>query len=176
MPRIDIVRLRKERGLSQLELSRKLEIAQSHLSGVENGKSQLSPDKEARLKNLFNLNSFDGYIIKDIIPSDHPEEASDLLGNISDSDLLNQLLTRFHKHAHNEKDGDGNHHHSHHERIDVLEKSNAKLLEHNNLLIDKIEGLMTRLETASITIETLRNENDVLKKEILDLQRKCNGL
>lgn len=174
MSKIDIVKLRKERGLSQLELARQLEIAQSHLSGVENGKSQLSPSKEEKLKKIFNLDSFDGYYIDDNIPTIQSCQSSDIewLGNVSDSDLLNQLLTRFHRHAHNENIDEGHHHHSHHERIEVLEKSNASLLEHNNMLLERNERLELKLENAQATIETLRNENDQLRKEILDLLRK----
>ena len=36
MARIDIVRLRKEKGMSQVELSRKLGLTQSYLSTIEN--------------------------------------------------------------------------------------------------------------------------------------------
>ena len=174
MPKIDIVRLRKERGLSQLKLARQLEIAQSHLSGVENGKSQLSPDKEQKLKKIFNLDSFDGYYIDDNIPTIQSCQSPEIewLGNVSDSDLLNQLLTRFHRHAHNEIIDEEHHHHSHHERIEVLEKSNARLLDYNNQLLDRNERLESRLETALETIETLRNENDRLRKDILDLHHK----
>ena len=46
MSRFDIARLRKEKGMSQGELASQLQITQSFLSAIENGKSPLPIEKE----------------------------------------------------------------------------------------------------------------------------------
>lgn len=90
MPRIDIARLRKDNGMSQNDLAQKLQITQSFLSAIENGKSPLPPEKEARIAEIFGLGSLDDYLID----SRQPEALTKNLEEMSDSEIFGQLLNR----------------------------------------------------------------------------------
>lgn len=134
MPRIDIARLRKERGVSQSELAQQLQITQSFLSAIENGKSPLPPEKEARILEIFNLNDFEGYMIESGITQD---PAPKTIADMSEGDLFNQLLSRFHEHAHKKDAETVSGHHDHHERIAALESANARLMTRNDSLFER---------------------------------------
>lgn len=159
MPRIDIARLRKDRGMSQGELAQHLQITQSFLSAIENGKSPLPPEKEMRIMEIFNLPDLDRYIIDQMPPeNDSPART---IEEMNESDLFNQLLNRFHDHAHR-KDA-STEHHTHHDRIAVLEERIDKLLERNDRLLE-------RNDTLARENDRLREETDSLRKEIFSLK------
>lgn len=152
MSRIDLTRLRKKHGMNQGELARELQVTQSFLSAIENGKSPLPPEKESRLLEIFGLDNLDDYIIDDPVSPDVSRKMSDM----TDSDLFNQLLQRFHQQAHS-KEGH-HHHHDHHERIDSLQIQVEKLFERN-------ENLMARNDRLAESCDNLRSDNDRLRKE-----------
>lgn len=162
MPRIDITRLRKEHGLSQNELAQKLQITQSFLSAIENGKSPLPPEKEDRLLEIFSLDSLDDFLFSPNRPS--PATNSDI-AEMTDSDLFNQLLSRFHKQAHSNEDH--HHHQEHHDRIEALEHHNEILLNHNESLLKRNDRLDSLNESLRSEIYTLRNEIFRLKSILL---------
>lgn len=160
MPRIDITRLRKERGMSQSELAQLLQITQSFLSAIENGKSPLPPEKEARIMDLFGLNSLDGYILDE---NPHTSESqAKSIDEMSESDLFNRLMSRFHEQAH-QKDLSAEHHQGHHSRITALEEANAKLLE-------RIDSLLERNDRLASSNDALRKEIDSLRNELFRLK------
>lgn len=157
MSRIDIARLRKDHGMSQNELAQQLQINQSFLSAIENGKSPLPPEKEERLTEIFSLRDLGKYIIE----SSGTDETGRKVSDMTDSDLFNQLLSRFHRQAHSQE-GD-HHHHDHHERIELLEERIESLLERN-------DRLLLRNDELSQVNDSLRKETDRLRNEIYRLK------
>lgn len=155
MPRYDITRLRKENGMSQSELANHLQITQSFLSAIENGKSPLPIEKEEKLLEVFGLDTLSGYTLDK--KSDYEEKK---LTEMTDSDLFNQLLSRFHKQAHSEESE--HHHHDHHERIEELQQ--------------RVETLFNRNEAMMIRNDNLNAENDVLRHEIDEYRREIEKL
>lgn len=133
----DITRLRKERGMSQSELARLLQVTQSFLSAIENGKSPLPPEKEERIREIFNLENLGEYALDS-------DPAAARIAGMTDSDLFNQLLQRFHQQAH--KHEEAHHHHDHHARIQELEAEIARLTSRNEELQDLISRLFDRNE------------------------------
>lgn len=159
--RIDISRLRKDKGMSQVVLARKLEVAQSFLSNVENGKNRLPSDKIDRLKEIFQLESLDAYMMESArtrnIEQEAPAETS-----FSEGDLFNRLLNRFHEQAHRH---DEESHNFNHERLKTLEESNNSLLRHNERLMERNDRLTQRNEELREEIERLREENFKLRHQ-----------
>lgn len=152
MARIDVARLRKDRGMSQIELAQQLQITQSFLSAIENGKSPLPPEKEARILELFSIGDITPYLIDNQSTQDMPGKG---LEAMSDTDLLNQLLSRFHEHAHR-KDSDEDHHGQHHDRITVLEERNDMLMARNDSLAAKNDALRDEIDRLRDEIVRLR--------------------
>lgn len=168
MPRFDISRLRKENGMSQNELANLLQMTQSFLSAIENGKSPLPLEKEEKLCEVFGLHNLQEYILdKKADPDDKK------LTEMTDSDLFNQLLSRFHKQAHSEESE--HHHHDHHQRIEELQerldslftRNDALMLRNDNLNADN-DRLRLEIDTYRVEMEKLRAENYALKKQLLD--------
>lgn len=148
----DISRLRKDKGMNQQELAQQLQITQSFLSAIENGKSPLPPEKELRLREIFTDEQLAPYILDPISKADNKR-----MTEMTDSDLFNQLLQRFHRQAHSHEDD--NHHQDHHERIDILQQRCDCLFERN-------ERLMERNDRLAEVNDRLREENDKLRMEI----------
>lgn len=162
MSRFDISRLRKEKGLSQNELARLLQINQSFLSAIENGKSPLPIEKEEKLCEVLGLDNLDEYVIKST--SEVPAQ----LNEMTDSDLFNQLLNRFHQQAHSGEHE--HHHHDHHERIDSLQKKVDSLFERNNSLMDRNDKLWEENNRLRMELDEYRKEIDSLREQIFRLK------
>lgn len=168
MPRYDISRLRKENGMSQSELASQLQMTQSFLSAIENGKSPLPVEKEEKLREIFGLNSLGGYIL-----DKKGGEEEKKLTEMTDSDLFNQLLNRFHKQAHSEESD--SHHHNHHQDIEDLENKlesmfvrNEALMLRNDKLTADNDKLRAEIDSYREMLENLRAENYLLKKQLLE--------
>lgn len=137
MSRIDFVRLRKRAGMSQRELADFLQVRPSFLSAIENGRSRMPEEKLEKIKEIFELDNLDEYIIEEAIESTVPPHT-----HIADqSDSLTQLLTHFHDLAHQREKT-----HSAQEtdiiaRIDFLTKRNDRLSERIDDLRDEIDSL-----------------------------------
>ena len=145
MSRIDLTKLRKRAGMSQRELAELLQVRPSFLSAIENGKSRMPEEKLDRLKEVFELDSFDDYIIEDehhVAPHTHMMEQSD---------SFTHLLTHFHDLAHKNSRGDTDTDCS--ERIDFLTRRNDRLSE--------------RIDTLRDEVDELRRENLRLKELLL---------
>lgn len=137
MSRIDIAQLRKSLGISQNELAQKLQINQSFLSAIENGRSPLPQEKENRLVEIFPDIDLSAFVI------DSERDASKNVDDLSESEMINMFLQRFHSQAH--RHDDNKHHLEHHQRIELLEAQNAELIRQNGKLLDRIDDLMKRL-------------------------------
>lgn len=165
MPRYDISRLRKENGMSQNELANLLQMTQSFLSAIENGKSPLPIEKEERLYEIFGLNSLNEYLIDKKNDSDERK-----LTEMTDSDLFNQLLSRFHKQAHSAETE--HHHHDHHQHIDDLQQKMDTLFSRNDALMLRNENLSADNDRLRAEIDLYRKEIDKLRNEIYSLKTK----
>ena len=168
MPRYDISRLRKENGMSQSELANALQMTQSFLSAIENGKSPLPVEKEERLCEVFGIPDLNPYIL-----DRKSEHDSKKLAEMTDSDLFNQLLSRFHRQAHNEESE--HHHKEHHQKIDDLEDKLNSMFDRNDALMlrnDKLcednDRLRAEIDLYRVEIERLRAENYSLKSQIME--------
>lgn len=171
MGRFDISRLRKEKGMSQRELANLLQITQSFLSAIENGKSPLPVEKEEKLCEIFKLYNLEEYVI----PKRDTETKREI-DELTDTDLFNQLLNRFHRQAHSMEDD--HHHHSHHEEIEALKMKINDLFARNDVLFKATQSLMQRNDRLSADndklrkeIDNYRGEIDHLRKEIFNLQK-----
>lgn len=168
MSRFDISRLRKEKGMNQGELASRLQMTQSFLSAIENGKSPLPIEKEEKLCEIFNLPDLSAYLINS---KEEPDERK--ITEMSDSDLFNQLLNRFHKQAHSSEAHA--HHHEHHTRIEELRDKVASLYERIDILMirnDRLSAVNDRLRSE---IDSYRQEIDRLRSEIFRLKIKENN-
>ena len=160
MPRYDISRIRKEHGMSQSELAQRLQITQSFLSAIENGRSPLPIEKEEKLREVFSSYDLSSYI------QDKTDDEKRVV-DMTDSDLFNQLLNRFHRQAHS-AEGE-HHHHDHHEKIEILENRVEALFKRNDALMERND----RLAEAN---DLLRQENDKLRSEIDRLRAQIFNL
>lgn len=157
MSRIDLVKLRKRAAMSQRELAQQLQVRPSFLSAIENGRSRLPEEKMEKIKEIFEIDSFDGYLIDEtaeaiVPPHTHPLPHTPLS---EQSDSITQLLNHFHDLAHlrdrghSENDPDSN------ARIDFLTKRNDRLSERVDDLRDEVDRL--RLENLRLKELLIKN-------------------
>ena len=151
MERIDVARIRKAHKMNQFELARRLQVKQSFLSAIENGKSSLPADKREMIGEIFGITDFTPYIIQ--VPEPPAAKISE---DITETELLSQLLNRFHEHAHKSESAHAHEHHEHHERIEALETRNDRLALRNEELSDHLDRL--------------RDENEELRAEVFRLK------
>ncbi len=150
MSRIDLVRLRKRAGMSQRELADLLQVRPSFLSAIENGRSRLPEEKLLRIKEIFELDSLDDYIIEEFTDQSVPPHT-----HIADeSDSLTMLLNHFHDLAHQRsRMHDSSSETDSMARIDFLTKRNDRLSE--------------RVDNLREEVDHLREENIRLKELLL---------
>ncbi len=151
MSRVDFVRLRKRAGMSQRELADLLQVRPSFLSAIENGKRRIPEEKLDMIKEIFELDNLDEYLMDDhtepvVPPHTHA---------IDQSDTLAQLLNHFHDLAHQKE-----REHPHpdlelSERIEYLSKRNDRLSERVDDLRDEVDTL--RLENLRLKELLLKN-------------------
>lgn len=153
--------------MSQNELASNLQVNQSFLSAIENGKSPLPVEKETRLLEIFGLKDFSGFIIRDNVSVSGANLSA--TQELSESDLFNQLLSRFHEHAHR-REGDSEHH-EHHQRIHLLEERVDRLLERIDELMDNNNELMCR-NNELMKINNMLQEQSIKLREEMDTMRK----
>ena len=165
MPRYDITRLRKENGMSQSELANQLQITQSFLSAIENGKSPLPIEKEGKLCEIFGLHTLNDYML-----DRKSDNEGKKLTEMTDSDLFNQLLSRFHKQAHSEESE--HHHHDHHERIEEIQQKLESLYNRNDALMIRNDNLSSDNDRLRAEIDSYRNEIENLRKENYNLRKQ----
>ena len=146
MSRIDLVRLRKRAGMSQKELADYLQVQPSFLSAIENGKSRLPEEKIEKIKEIFEVDNLDNYMIDTpqdghVPPHTHTDQV----------DSLTQLLNHFHDLAHKNSN----------QSVDAETASRIDFLLKRN---DRLSG---RLDDLREEIDMLRDENFRLKEILL---------
>lgn len=148
MRRLDLVRLRKNAGLSQKELADMLSVRPSFLSAIENGRSRLPEEKLERMRDIFKMDDFSEYMVEDkaeavpvVPPHTHIAESDD---------ALTALLKHIHAQAH---------------MTDDLSKSReAELEERISYLTERNDRLSDRLDDLREQVDRLREENFHLKE------------
>lgn len=136
MSRIDIVKLRKTAGMSQRDLAASLQVRPSFLSAIENGKSRLPDEKLDKIKEIFNLENFDGYILDDaadtvVASHSHVPPHTHILPPAPDSGAL--------------------------ERIELLTKRNDRLSQRVDDLRDEVD----RLREENLRLKELLVKNGI---------------
>lgn len=149
MSRLDLVKLRKRAGMSQKELADLLQVRASFLSAIENGKSRLPEEKLEKIKEIFELESLENYLVDDetevvVPPHTHASDPTD---------TITQLLNHFHELAHQRDKSHGSHDADAEERIDFLIRRNDRLSE--------------RVDELREEVDSLRRENLTLKELLL---------
>lgn len=152
MIRIDICKLRKSAGISQRQLADQLQVRQSFLSAIENGRSRLPEEKEQRLIDIFGHDMVEKFCIADEQAA-LAAPAAALNAGLSESDIVGQLLKHFHDLAHK---SDSHTHQADSEQIDALRQRNDFLNQRNDKLSERIDEL--------------RDELDRLRREIYHLK------
>lgn len=141
MGNIDITKLRKMAAMSQRELAALLQVRPSFLSAIENGRSRLPEEKQEKLKEIFELDNLDDYIIED----EHDEAVVPPHVHLDGQDTLTQLLTHMHDLAHQR------------------DKSHLEEAE-------RLDYLSARCDRLSQRVDDLRDEVDALRAENLRLK------
>ncbi len=153
MSRIDLVRLRKRAGMSQRELADLLQVRPSFLSAIENGRSRIPEEKLEKIKEIFELDSLDDYIIDNASESVVPPHS-----HIDDqSDSFTHLLNHFHDLAHRKDKGHSTPDAESASRIDFLTKRNDRLSERVDDLRDEVD----RLREENLRLKELLVKNGI---------------
>lgn len=153
MSRLDLVRLRKRAGMSQRELADLLQVRASFLSAIENGKSRLPEEKMEKIKEIFELDNLDDYLMEDA-----PEVVVPPHVHVSDqTDALTQLLNHFHDLAHQRDKAHGSHDAETEARIEFLSKRNDRLSERVDDLRDEVD----RLRRENLALKELLLKNGI---------------
>lgn len=142
MSKIDLVRLRKRAGMSQRELADKLQVRPSFLSAIENGRSRMPEEKLEKIKEIFELDNLDDYLLEDCTPENMVPPHTHLMDQ---SDSLTQLLNHFHDLAHQREKETHTQDTESLERIDFLTRRNDRLSERVDDLRDEVDRLRTEL-------------------------------
>ncbi len=144
MRKIDFVKLRKRAGMSQRQLAELLQVRPSFLSAIENGRSRMPDEKLEKLKDIFELDNLEAYMVEDSNdPYDHTHDSEQ-------EDTITRLLNHFHDLAHQRNNACAGQDTDQTARIDFLTKRNDRLS-------DKIDDLRDE-------IDRLRSENLKLKE------------
>lgn len=144
MKKIDFVGLRKRAGMSQRQLAELLQVRPSFLSAIENGRSRMPEEKLARIKEIFELESLEDYVVL---------EENENMNHHHDSEqeeTITRLLNHFHDLAH--------------QREKSLENNDPDLASRIDFLTKRNDRLSERLDDLREEVDNLRSENLRLKE------------
>lgn len=137
--------------MSQRELADLIQVRPSFLSAIENGKSRMPDEKLDRIKEIFEIDSLDDYMIEEHAEQSVPPHTHALDQN----DTLTQLLNHFHDLAHQREREHTVHDENYAARIEFLTKRNDRLSERIDDLRDEVDSL--REETIRLKELLLKN-------------------
>lgn len=138
--------------MSQRELAERLQVQPSFISAIENGKSRMPDEKTRKLKEIFELDDFEGFLIEDSVDSTMlfpPHTHSDPTDTISQ--LLNHFHDLAHKNHHGQPDAETE------ARIDYLMKRNDRLSER----VDELRDEVDRLKEDNLRLKELLIKNGI---------------
>lgn len=151
MSRIDLVRLRKRARMSQRELAELLQVRPSFLSAIENGRSRMPDEKLERLHEIFELDSFDDYMLHDTA-SESGGVVPPHTHALDQGDSLTHLLTHFHDLAH---------------RTGHASSADSETSERIGFLERRNDRLSQRIDDLREEVDRLREENLFLKERLV---------
>lgn len=144
-----MTKLRKSAGISQRDLADMLQVRPSFLSAIENGKSRMPEEKIEKIKEIFELDNLDEYMIDDDADSIVPPHT-----HLSDqSESIAQLLNHFHDMAH--------------QRAKSHEAPDAELEARLDFLSKRNDRLSDRVDDLRDEVDKLRKENLALKELLM---------
>lgn len=146
MNKIDLVKLRKRAGMSQRELADLLQVRPSFLSAIENGRSRIPEEKLEKIKEIFEIENFDDYLLPNSPESSNTNQTD--LHIIDQGDSFTHLLTHFHDLAHKNS----------------CAKPDNELLSRIDFLTKKNDRLSERVDDLRDEVDRLRQENIRLKE------------
>ena len=135
--------------MSQRELADLLQVRPSFLSAIENGKSRMPDEKLDKIKEIFELDSLDEYMVDEHTEMVVPPHTH----TMDQNDTLTQLLNHFHDLAHQREREHSGQDADIAARLDFLTKRNDRLSERIDDLRDEVDAL--------------RQENLLLKELLL---------
>lgn len=155
---LDLQRIRKEFGVTQKALADMLNINQSFLSNIENGRSPLPPDKREKILEAFHITRPDEYTID--IPTSYSiknVQRSIIGGNkflnnssVESSAVIAEIRT-------------------------ILERYLANNNEQENLTVilsDQLEKCANRINSLEAKNEALYEKNDLLRAKLEEVQEE----
>lgn len=153
LKRIDFVALRKRAGMSQRKLAELLQVRPSFLSAIENGRSRMPEEKLERVKEIFELDSLDGYMMEE---KEGPSVPFHTHGS-EQEDTLTRLLNHFHDLAHRREKAENGVDGKAAARIDFLVKRNDRLSQK----VDDLRDETDRLRTENLRLKELLIKNGI---------------
>lgn len=153
MKRIDFVKLRKRGGLSQRQLADLLQVRPSFLSAIENGRSRMPDEKIERIKEIFELDSLDDFIVEEPDEPAVPPHSHDT----DQSDTIALLLNHFHELAHQREKNQNGCDPEAASRIDFLTRRNDRLSER----VDDLREEVDRLREENMRLKEILLKNNI---------------
>lgn len=154
MKALDIVRIRRELGISQREMASALNMHQSFLSNIENGRCALPFDKMEKLIKIYNITEPEKYMIEIPDSAQVKNVQRTLLGTntftnnsmMCPTSIIEEMQKMFDSHA---------------------EKINKKSDE--DYLKEQLEKSSRRIENLETRNDSLTEKNEVLQEKITEL-------
>lgn len=162
MPRYNIANLRKDAGMTQQELARRLNLSQGFLSSVETGRNPFPTERIDDLKNIFPDIDLENYLLDDTMNRYGYEVGNnnnDCQIHINDPEALKALISVMSSQNPEERNP-----------AEVLSIQIGNLFQRIDKLNERNERLMDKIEKANMRIYELMEENNRLIK-LLSEQR-----
>lgn len=156
MAQYDLKRLRRDKGLTQQELAKRLNISQGFLSSVESGRNPFPDERVDDLQSLFPdliLENYEGNIISKEAKMEMGSHNTDSDIRINDPDSFSSLITFLKdavKGTEKEKQEELG-------ELEAMRSRNEKLTERYDRIVDELEDARKKLFEAREEIWQLRS-------------------
>lgn len=156
MAQYDLKRLRKEKGLTQQELAKRLNLSQGFLSSVESGRNPFPDERVDELQSLFpdlSLENYENTVISKEAKIEIGNHNTDSDIRINDPDSFSNLITflktTIEESRKEKQDNLG--------ELEALRVRNEKLTERYDRIVDELEDTRKKLFDAREEIWWLRS-------------------
>lgn len=139
--------------MSQRQLAELLQVRPSFLSAIENGRSRMPEEKIQKVKEIFELDTLDEYMVDDSHDNIVPYHTHDT----DHDDSITRLLNHFHNLAHKREKASGIQDNDMSARIDFLTKRNDRLSER----VDDLREEVDRLREENLHLKELLVKNGI---------------
>lgn len=171
MTTLDLQKIRKEFNVTQKALADMLNINQSFLSNIENGRSPLPPDKREKILQAFNISRPEDYTIEVSEPQNIKNVQRSFIGgnkftnnsSIESSELLIEIRKMLELYFGNNTESDNvskilsDQLDKSAKRISVLEEKNESLYEK----IDKLQARILSIQEDNLTLRRILAERGI---------------